>query len=72
MSYAGTLAIHDADSHILETPGMLHDFADPDIRERLDPQYFFHAIGSQRILRTSLPIAAIMPIRFIAVAMRQS
>ncbi len=50
MSYAGTLAIHDADSHILETPTMLHDFADPDIRERLDPHYFFHAIGSQRIL----------------------
>ena len=50
MSYAGTLAIHDADSHILETPTMLHDFADPDIRERIDPQYFFHAIGSQRIL----------------------
>ena len=30
MSYAGTLAIHDADSHILETPTMLLVFADPD------------------------------------------
>jgi uncharacterized protein len=50
MTYAGTLAIHDADSHMLETPEMLRDFADPEIRDRLDPHYFFHAIGSHRIL----------------------
>jgi uncharacterized protein len=51
MTYAGTLAIHDADSHIMETPTMLHDFADPETRERLDPRYFFNAIGDHRILR---------------------
>jgi predicted TIM-barrel fold metal-dependent hydrolase len=51
MTYAGTLAIHDADSHIMETPNMLHDFADPKTRERIDPQYFFNAIGDHRILR---------------------
>jgi predicted TIM-barrel fold metal-dependent hydrolase len=51
MSYAGTLAIHDADSHILETPEMLHNYADPEIRERIDPRYFFNAIGDHRILR---------------------
>src|SRR6185503_16858263 len=50
MTYAGTLTIHDADSHILETPEMLRDCADPDIRDRIDPQFFFHAIGSERIL----------------------
>jgi predicted TIM-barrel fold metal-dependent hydrolase len=55
MTYAGTLAIHDADSHIMETPNMLHDFADPQVRERIDPQYFFNAIGNHRIL-TDLPV----------------
>jgi predicted TIM-barrel fold metal-dependent hydrolase len=47
MTYAGERAIHDADSHIMETPEMLHDFADPQIRERIDPRYFFSAVGNQ-------------------------
>jgi predicted TIM-barrel fold metal-dependent hydrolase len=50
MTYAGALAVHDADSHILETPEMLRSYASPDVRDRIDPQHFFHAIGSQRIL----------------------
>jgi predicted TIM-barrel fold metal-dependent hydrolase len=50
MTYAGQRAMHDADSHLMETPGMLHEFADPDIRERIDPRYFFNAIGDHRIL----------------------
>lgn len=50
VTYAGELAIHDADSHIMETPEMLSEAADPEIRARLDPEYFFHAIGSSRIL----------------------
>lgn len=50
MTYSGTLAIHDADSHIMETPEMLHNFADPEIRHRLDPNYFFNAIGKNHIL----------------------
>ncbi len=50
MTYAGTRAIHDADSHLMETPTMLHDFADPNIRERIDPHYFFNAIGVHHIL----------------------
>ncbi|MEW6130328.1 MAG: hypothetical protein AB1757_25050 [Acidobacteriota bacterium] len=49
MTYAGTLAIHDADSHFMETPNRLHEFADPQIRERIDPQYFFNAIGDHRL-----------------------
>ena len=50
MTYTGTLAIHDADSHVMETPDMLHEFADPDIRDRIDSRYFFNAIGTHRIL----------------------
>jgi len=50
MTYTGTLAIHDADSHVMETPDMLHEFADPEIRDRIDPRYFFNAIGTHRIL----------------------
>lgn len=31
------LVVHDADAHIMETPGWLRDHADPDIRERIEP-----------------------------------
>jgi predicted TIM-barrel fold metal-dependent hydrolase len=34
----------------METPEMLREAADPEIRDRIDPDYFFHAIGSNRIL----------------------
>jgi predicted TIM-barrel fold metal-dependent hydrolase len=37
MSYNSTgLVVHDADAHVMETPGWLRDHADPDIRERID------------------------------------
>ena len=37
MSYNSTgLIVHDADSHIMETPGWLRDHADPAIRERIE------------------------------------
>ncbi len=29
--------LHDADAHIMETPNWLRDYADPDVRERLEP-----------------------------------
>ena len=35
MGYAGERRIHDADSHVMETPGWLSSYADPDIRDRL-------------------------------------
>ena len=35
MSYAGERRIHDADSHVMETPGWLSGYADPVIRVRL-------------------------------------
>src|SRR3954466_16004855 len=31
--------IHDADAHVVETPDFFFDFADPDVRERLQPLY---------------------------------
>ena len=37
MSYAEGRIIHDADSHVMETPEWLFSYADPDIRARLDP-----------------------------------
>ena len=39
MAYAGDLHIHDADSHIMETPDWLEEYADPAIRDRLKPLY---------------------------------
>jgi len=37
MPYAEGRIIHDADSHVMETPEWLFSYADPDIRERLEP-----------------------------------
>lgn len=37
MTYAGQRTIHDADSHVMETPDWLVRYADPDVRERLEP-----------------------------------
>ena len=45
MTYAGELEIHDADSHVVETPEMLRDFADPAIRDRLDRLEFYRVLG---------------------------
>ena len=37
MSYNATgLVVHDADAHVMETPGWLRDHADPGIRERIE------------------------------------
>src|SRR5262249_7627969 len=38
-------AIHDADSHVVETPEMLREFADPAIRDRLDHLEFYRVVG---------------------------
>ena len=39
MTYAGDLVVHDADSHVVETPEFFHPYADPDVRRRLKPVY---------------------------------
>ena len=39
MTYAGTRDILDADSHIMELPGWLEEFADPNDRELIGPLY---------------------------------
>lgn len=31
------LVVHDADAHIMETPGWLREYADPGIRDRIEP-----------------------------------
>jgi len=45
MTYAGALVIHDADSHVVETPDMLRNFADPAVRDRLDQVAFYKVVG---------------------------
>jgi predicted TIM-barrel fold metal-dependent hydrolase len=37
MPYAEGRIYHDADSHVMETPGWVVPYADPDVRERLAP-----------------------------------
>lgn len=37
MPYIENRLVHDADAHIMETPNWLRDYADPAIRERLEP-----------------------------------
>jgi predicted TIM-barrel fold metal-dependent hydrolase len=39
MPYAEGRTIHDADSHVMETPDWFRDFADPDVRDRIPPLY---------------------------------
>jgi len=39
MSYAAGRTIHDADSHIVETPDWLLPYADPGVRARMQPLY---------------------------------
>src|SRR5262245_22482936 len=39
MPYAGDLVVHDADSHVVETPEFFHPYADPAVRDRLKPVY---------------------------------
>jgi len=37
MPYSTGRIVHDADAHIMETPTWLRDFADPGIRDRIEP-----------------------------------
>src|ERR1044072_8085865 len=37
MPYAEGRIVHDADSHVMETPDWLISYADPEIRPRLEP-----------------------------------
>jgi predicted TIM-barrel fold metal-dependent hydrolase len=39
MPYAEGRIIHDADSHVVETPDWLEPYADPDVRERMQPLF---------------------------------
>ena len=39
MSYAGDRIIHDADSHVVETPDWFEPYADPAVRARMDAVY---------------------------------
>jgi predicted TIM-barrel fold metal-dependent hydrolase len=39
MTYATERTILDADSHLMELPGWLDEYADPDVRERIRPLY---------------------------------
>jgi predicted TIM-barrel fold metal-dependent hydrolase len=39
VTYAEGRVIHDADSHVMETPDSWRDFADSEVRERLRPLY---------------------------------
>jgi uncharacterized protein len=48
MSYAADRVIFDADSHLMELPGWLEQYADPDVRDRLRPlEKAFGAAGGK-------------------------
>ena len=37
MAYIENRLVHDADAHIMETPNWLRDYADPTLRDRIQP-----------------------------------
>ena len=37
MPYIENRLVHDADAHIMETPYWLRDYADPKLRDRIEP-----------------------------------
>ena len=37
MPYIENRLVHDADAHIMETPNWLRDYADPKLRDRIEP-----------------------------------
>ncbi|HEX7167798.1 MAG TPA: amidohydrolase family protein [Acidimicrobiales bacterium] len=39
MPYIEGRVVHDADAHVVETPEWFHDYADPEIRDRMEPLY---------------------------------
>ena len=47
MPYVTNRAIHDADAHIMETPEMLADFADPRFRAQIGSHDFAHLMGGE-------------------------
>ncbi len=46
----GQRVVHDADSHLMETPEMLADYADPDVRPRLATFDFAGSTGGQNAI----------------------
>lgn len=39
MPYVEGRTVHDADSHVVETPDWLHPYADPAVRVHMQPLY---------------------------------
>ena len=42
MTYAHRKDIYDADTHMMEHPNWIYDFADEDIKEHLEPVSYTH------------------------------
>ena len=55
MTYAAERVLYDADSHIMELPNFLSDYADPLMRERIPAIDFSANSGLQRNLEERRP-----------------
>lgn len=44
MPYIEDRLVHDADAHVMETPGWLRDHADPEIRDRIKPPTYVNEL----------------------------
>ncbi len=44
MPYIEDRLVHDADAHVMETPGWLRDHADPEIRDRIKPPSYVNEL----------------------------
>ena len=46
MPYIENRLVHDADAHIMETPHWLRDYADPALRDRIEPPGYVNELRS--------------------------
>jgi hypothetical protein len=59
MPYVEDRIVHDADSHVMETPHWLFPWADPGVRERMKPIFLNRVKPDEETLHRPLPLCGL-------------